>query len=35
MRCPRFGSPLHVALNNLDFKSAIIILNKIIKDKKL
>jgi hypothetical protein len=30
----RFGSPLHVALNNLDYKNAIIILNSIIKNKK-
>lgn len=29
----RFGSPLHVALNNLDYKSAIIILNNIIKNQ--
>jgi ankyrin repeat protein len=34
MRNLRFGSPLHVAFNNLDYKSAIIILNSIIKNQK-
>jgi ankyrin repeat protein len=35
MRNLRFGSPLHVAFNNLDYKSAIIILNSIIKNQKV